>query len=132
MEIVSHPSYVKSGTKLTLVCQNRARATIEWVKRTAETSLQDEAIDPEHKDVVIQSCTDEPSGFTKSTLFRSNMSLNARGWYKCRNTDDSSSYKTYVSVIYSMLIAFICLKCSTANICITMSQYCFSIIIFRL
>ena len=116
---MSHPSYVKSGTTLSLICQNPTRATIEWVKRTAETGLLDETVDPKHQDFIIQSCTDEPSGFTKSMLFRSNMSLNARGWYKCRNTDGSSSYQTYVSVLYSMFFAFICLKCSIANICIT-------------
>ena len=105
---MSHPSYVKSGTTLTLVCQNPKRATIEWEKRTAE-SLQDEPVSPQHSDVIIQSCTDEPSGFTKSTLLRSNMSLSTRGWYKCKNSDGSSSYLTHVTVLYSMLIAFKCL-----------------------
>jgi len=105
VEIVSHPSYVKSGTTLTLICKNTKREEIEWVKQTAETRLQAETVDPQHKDFSIQSCTYEPSGVKKSTLFRSNVSLSARGWYKC--TSGSSSYQTHVTVLYSMLIAFV-------------------------
>lgn len=109
MKIVTHPEYIKSGTRLTLICQSDVRTTIGWVKQTAESGLMvEEDIDPQHRDFVVQSCTDEPSGFTKSTLFRSNMSLNSRGWYKCKNSDGSSTYQTHVTVLYGMLITLVC------------------------
>ena len=104
---MSHPPYVKSGTTLTLICQDPMRSTIDWVKHTAQTSPEYKTVYP-NESVIIQTCTDEPSGFTKSTLFLSNMSLNARGWYKCKTNDGSSSYQTHVTVLYSMLIAFVC------------------------
>ena len=109
VEIVNayYPLYIKSGTTLKLVCQSVERSTIEWVQQTPLTGQRDEQIVPKAgQDFSIQSCTSEPSGFSKSTLSRFNMSLNARGMYQCKDSDGSSSYAIWVTVLYSMLISF--------------------------
>jgi len=107
VEIVDpyHPLYIKAGTTLTIVCQSAQRTTIEWVQNTAETSWKDVQVAPRSgQDFVVQTCTDEPSGFSKSTLLRSNMSINGRGMYQCKEQSGSSSYAIWVTVLYSMLI----------------------------
>lgn len=119
VEIVNsyHPLYIKSGTTLTLICQSAERSTIKWVQKTPATNLTDAAVVPTlGQDFTIQSCTDEPSGFSKSTLSRFNMSLNARGMYECKDSSGSSSYSIRVTVLYSMLISLYIL-CNTRNIC---------------
>ena len=106
VEIVNpyYPLYIQSGTTLTVICQSAKRSAIEWVQQTAETKWNDTAVVPTiGQDFTIQSCTDEPSGFSKSTLFRSNVSLSARGMYQCKDRDESSSYAIWVTVLYSML-----------------------------
>jgi len=97
-----HPLYIKSGDTLTVICNSAQRSTIEWVQQTAETAFSDVSVDPvAAQDFSIQSCVDEPSGFSKSTLYRSNVSLSARGMYKCEDSDGSSSYAIWVTVLYS-------------------------------
>ena len=111
VEIVDphYPWYVKSGATLTIVCQSVERSSIEWWQQTLVTDWKDVRLVPTSgQDITVQSCTDEPSGFSKSTLSRSNMSLNDRGMYQCKDSDESSSYAVWVTVLYSMLISFMC------------------------
>lgn len=106
-----YPLYVKSGDTLTVVCQSHERATIEWVQKTVSTNWRAVAVNiTTGGDISIESCTTEPSGFSKSTLSRSNMNLNTRGMYQCKDADESSSYAIWVTVLYSMFISFALLQ----------------------
>ena len=100
-----HPLYVKSGTVFEAVCQSIERTSLTWVQKTPSSNLTDETLVPTiGQDFTIQSCTEEPSGFSQSTLSRFNMSLNTRGMYQCKNKDSSSSYAIWVTVLHSTLI----------------------------
>jgi len=88
---------------MTVVCQSDVETTIMWWQKTLDTNFGAAAVNPAAgQDFSIESCATQPSGFSKSTLSRFNMSLNTRGMYQCR--DDSSSYAIWATVIYSMFV----------------------------
>ena len=107
---LSHPMYVKSGADLALTCVNPTRTSIQWIQQTAENDWKDTAISFTADDLgsglkyTMHSCIEEPSGPTRNTLIKHNMTLHDRGLYVCKGLDDSSSYITYVTVLYGKII----------------------------
>ena len=97
----SYPVYVKSGDTVALICQSAKRANISWEQSPPGTNTFSEVLAGQ-QDISIQRCHTDPSGFSKSTLYRSSMTLSTRGSYRCM--DKSSSYTIAVTVLYSMLI----------------------------
>ena len=102
-----YPLYVKSGDTVALICQNAKRSNITWQQSTPNTNEFSDVFAGQ-QGFTIQTCRTDPSGFSKSTLSRFNMSLSTRGSYRCM--DKSSSYTIKVTVLYSKLILFKCLS----------------------
>jgi hypothetical protein len=101
VEIINpyYPFYIKSGAALNVVCESSERTAINWIQQTPLTSWQDTQIYP-GQDFSFQTCIEEPSGFTRSMLIRSNMSLSNRGMYLCKDSAGLSSYAVWVTVLY--------------------------------
>lgn len=101
VEIVKpyHPLYVKAGNALSIACETSDRVDLRWLQQTPLSMWTDESVLPlAGSRVVIQSFREEPSGFTRSTLIKRNMSLGDRGTYICK--DDTSNYAVWVTVLY--------------------------------
>lgn len=83
-----------------VVCESQAETSIEWVEQTVHSNWSDTVIRAEHGSrFTIQTFQEKPSGFTRSTFIKHNMSLTDRGVYVCK--DSRSNYAIWVTVLYS-------------------------------
>lgn len=98
-----HPLYIKVGSSLTIACESestKSATELKWIHQTPQTSWADQLVVPERgSNIIIQLFREEPSGFTRSTLIKHNMSLLDRGTYICKD-DGGNSYAVWVVVLH--------------------------------